>query len=73
MPTRCVHGAVRIAEASERFVLRVDGRTPPKLGHHIKIAIRDAQRDTPLPSAEPVERLVPDHPHLGKRFRALFG
>ena len=36
-----VHGAVKIGEASQRFVVRVDGRTPPTLGQHVKVAVRD--------------------------------
>jgi multiple sugar transport system ATP-binding protein len=37
-----VHGAVRIGDSSERFVVRVDGRTPPTLGQQVKVAVRDA-------------------------------
>ncbi len=37
-----VHGAVRLGDTSERFVVRVDGRTPPALGQEVKVAIRDA-------------------------------
>jgi multiple sugar transport system ATP-binding protein len=37
-----VHGAVRIGDSSERFVVRVDGRTPPTLGQTVKVAVRDA-------------------------------
>ncbi|MEU5694685.1 sn-glycerol-3-phosphate ABC transporter ATP-binding protein UgpC [Actinosynnema sp. NPDC020468] len=37
-----VHGAVRIGNASERFVVRVDGRTPPALGNRVKVAVRGA-------------------------------
>ncbi|MGW6450002.1 ABC transporter ATP-binding protein [Lentzea sp. NPDC055074] len=36
-----VHGAVKIGDASQRFVVRVDGRTPPTLGQHVKVAVRD--------------------------------
>ncbi|WP_199441068.1 ABC transporter ATP-binding protein [Umezawaea beigongshangensis] len=36
-----VHGAVRIGDSSERFVVRVDGRTPPTLGQNVKVAVRD--------------------------------
>jgi multiple sugar transport system ATP-binding protein len=36
-----VHGAVKIGGASQRFVVRVDGRTPPTLGQHVKVAVRD--------------------------------
>jgi multiple sugar transport system ATP-binding protein len=37
-----VHGAVRIGDSSERFVVRVDGRTPPVIGQQVKVAVRDA-------------------------------
>ncbi|MEJ2857372.1 MULTISPECIES: ABC transporter ATP-binding protein [unclassified Saccharothrix] len=37
-----VHGAVRIGDSSERFVVRVDGRTPPTLGQTVKVAVRDS-------------------------------
>ncbi|GGM98056.1 sugar ABC transporter ATP-binding protein [Lentzea pudingi] len=36
-----VHGAVKIGDSSQRFVVRVDGRTPPTLGQHVKVAVRD--------------------------------
>jgi multiple sugar transport system ATP-binding protein len=36
-----VHGAVRIGDANERFVVRVDGRTPPAIGQQVKVAVRD--------------------------------
>ncbi|KAA2262343.1 sn-glycerol-3-phosphate ABC transporter ATP-binding protein UgpC [Solihabitans fulvus] len=36
-----VHGAVKIGEGTERFVVRVDGRTPPTLGQQVKVAVRD--------------------------------
>jgi multiple sugar transport system ATP-binding protein len=52
-----VHGAVRIAGEAERFVLRVDGRTPPQLGQQVKIAIRDAD-EVHLFHPETGERLV---------------
>jgi multiple sugar transport system ATP-binding protein len=37
-----LHGAVRIGDSSERFVVRVDGRTPPALGQVVKVGVRDA-------------------------------
>ncbi|ACU34320.1 sn-glycerol-3-phosphate ABC transporter ATP-binding protein UgpC [Actinosynnema pretiosum subsp. pretiosum] len=37
-----LHGAVRIGDSSERFVVRVDGRTPPALGQTVKVGVRDA-------------------------------
>jgi multiple sugar transport system ATP-binding protein len=37
-----VHGAVRLGDTSERFVVRVDGRTPPVIGQEVKVAVRDA-------------------------------
>jgi multiple sugar transport system ATP-binding protein len=37
-----VHGAVRIGQATERFVVRVDGRTPPTIGQKVKVLLRDA-------------------------------
>ncbi len=37
-----VHGAVRVGNSSERFVVRVDGRTPPSLGQKVKVAVRAA-------------------------------
>ncbi|ANZ36741.1 sugar ABC transporter ATP-binding protein [Lentzea guizhouensis] len=36
-----VHGAVKIGDSAQRFVVRVDGRTPPTLGQHVKVAVRD--------------------------------
>ncbi|HEX5116445.1 MAG TPA: sn-glycerol-3-phosphate ABC transporter ATP-binding protein UgpC [Pseudonocardiaceae bacterium] len=36
-----VHGAVRIGDTSERFVVRVDGRTPPAIGQQVTVAVRD--------------------------------
>src|SRR5882762_1282970 len=36
-----LHGAVRIGDANERFVVRVDGRTPPAIGQQVKVAVRD--------------------------------
>jgi multiple sugar transport system ATP-binding protein len=53
-----VHGAVRIGESSERFVVRVDGRTPPSLGQNVKIAVRDAS-EVHLFHPETGERLTP--------------
>ncbi|GAB3000721.1 ABC transporter ATP-binding protein [Saccharothrix stipae] len=37
-----MHGSIRIGDVPERFVVRVDGRTPPTLGQTVKIAVRDA-------------------------------
>ncbi|MCE6999522.1 sn-glycerol-3-phosphate ABC transporter ATP-binding protein UgpC [Saccharothrix sp. S26] len=37
-----MHGSIRIGDTPERFVVRVDGRTPPTLGQTVKIAVRDA-------------------------------
>ncbi|MBY8850401.1 ATP-binding cassette domain-containing protein, partial [Saccharothrix sp. MB29] len=37
-----MHGSVRIGDVPERFVVRVDGRTPPTLGQTVKVAVRDA-------------------------------
>ncbi|TQM81554.1 carbohydrate ABC transporter ATP-binding protein (CUT1 family) [Saccharothrix saharensis] len=37
-----MHGSVRIGGVPERFVVRVDGRTPPTLGQTVKVAVRDA-------------------------------
>ena len=53
-----VHGAVKIGDASQRFVVRVDGRTPPTLGQHVKVAVRD---DTEI-------HLF--HPETGERLEA---
>jgi multiple sugar transport system ATP-binding protein len=53
-----VHGAVRIAGTAERFVVRVDGRTPPQLGQNVKIAIRDAD-EVHLFHPETGDRLLP--------------
>jgi multiple sugar transport system ATP-binding protein len=36
-----VHGAVLINDVNERFVVRVDGRTPPAIGQQVKVAVRD--------------------------------
>ncbi|MQA07677.1 MAG: sn-glycerol-3-phosphate ABC transporter ATP-binding protein UgpC [Pseudonocardiaceae bacterium] len=38
-----VHGTVRIGDSDERFVVRMDGRTPPGLGETVKVAVRDAE------------------------------
>ncbi|HVV24664.1 MAG TPA: sn-glycerol-3-phosphate ABC transporter ATP-binding protein UgpC [Pseudonocardiaceae bacterium] len=35
-----VHGAVLINDVQERFVVRVDGRTPPAIGQQVKVAVR---------------------------------
>ena len=37
-----IYGAVRIGSASERFIVRVDGRTPPAIGQKVKVTVRDA-------------------------------
>ncbi|HJP79793.1 MAG TPA: TOBE domain-containing protein, partial [Pseudonocardiaceae bacterium] len=37
-----VHGAVPIGAVTERFVVRVDGRTPPTIGQTVKVTLRDA-------------------------------
>jgi multiple sugar transport system ATP-binding protein len=37
-----VHGAVQIGAVTERFVVRVDGRTPPTIGQTVKVTLRDA-------------------------------
>ncbi|GAA1228614.1 hypothetical protein GCM10009676_08810 [Prauserella halophila] len=34
-----VHGSVRVGKQAERFVVRADGCTPPKLGETVKVAI----------------------------------
>ncbi|MCP2254477.1 carbohydrate ABC transporter ATP-binding protein, CUT1 family (TC 3.A.1.1.-) [Prauserella aidingensis] len=34
-----VHGTVRLGEHPERFVVRADGRTPPRLGETVRVAI----------------------------------
>ncbi|ALG05912.1 ABC transporter ATP-binding protein [Kibdelosporangium phytohabitans] len=52
-----VHGAVKIGDGSERFVVRVDGRTPPQLGQNVKIAVRDAS-EVHLFHPETGERLI---------------
>jgi multiple sugar transport system ATP-binding protein len=52
-----VHGAVNIGDSPERFVVRVDGRTPPQLGQNVKIAVRDAN-EVHLFHPETGERLV---------------
>ncbi|MBA3573420.1 MAG: sn-glycerol-3-phosphate ABC transporter ATP-binding protein UgpC [Pseudonocardiales bacterium] len=36
-----VYGTVTVDGAPERFVVRVDGRTPPAPGHRVRIALRD--------------------------------
>ncbi|MCP2164708.1 ABC transporter ATP-binding protein [Goodfellowiella coeruleoviolacea] len=36
-----VYGSVRIGDASERFIVRVDSRTPPAFGQKVKVAVRD--------------------------------
>jgi multiple sugar transport system ATP-binding protein len=38
-----VHGAVNIGGTSERFVVRVDGRTPPAIGQEVTVAVRDVE------------------------------
>ncbi|AHH93783.1 sn-glycerol-3-phosphate ABC transporter ATP-binding protein UgpC [Kutzneria viridogrisea] len=37
-----VYGSVRIGGTPERFIVRVDGRTPPAFGQTVKVALRDA-------------------------------
>ncbi|MCP2260652.1 carbohydrate ABC transporter ATP-binding protein, CUT1 family [Streptoalloteichus tenebrarius] len=37
-----VYGSVRIGEHPERFIVRVDGRTPPAFGQQVKVTLRDA-------------------------------
>jgi multiple sugar transport system ATP-binding protein len=37
-----IYGSVRIGSSNERFIVRVDGRTPPAIGQSVKVAIRDA-------------------------------
>ncbi|HEX3787659.1 MAG TPA: sn-glycerol-3-phosphate ABC transporter ATP-binding protein UgpC [Pseudonocardiaceae bacterium] len=36
-----VYGSVRIGATPERFIVRVDGRTPPAIGQHVKVVIRE--------------------------------
>jgi len=38
-----VYGSVRIGDRSERFIVRVDGRTPPTFGQKVKVAVRDLE------------------------------
>ncbi|GAA3892292.1 diacetylchitobiose ABC transporter ATP-binding protein MsiK [Saccharothrix violaceirubra] len=51
-----VHGAVRVGQGTERFVVRVDGRTPPALGQQVRVAVRDP-RETHLFHPESGARL----------------
>ncbi|MGH3625165.1 MAG: ABC transporter ATP-binding protein [Sciscionella sp.] len=37
-----LHGTIHLDNSPERLVVRVDGRTPPALGHTIRVALRDA-------------------------------
>ncbi|MGH3630830.1 MAG: ABC transporter ATP-binding protein, partial [Sciscionella sp.] len=37
-----VYGSVLISGSPERFIVRVDGRTPPAIGHTVKVAVRDS-------------------------------
>ena len=37
-----LHGSVQIGDHAERFVVRVDGRTPPTIGQKVKVALRDS-------------------------------
>ena len=37
-----VYGSVRIGDVPERFIVRVDGRTPPAFGQVVKVALRNA-------------------------------
>ncbi len=37
-----LHGAVRAGHANQRFVVRVDGRTPPTIGQTVRVALRGA-------------------------------
>jgi multiple sugar transport system ATP-binding protein len=53
-----VHGAVKIGDSNERFVVRVDGRTPPAIGQQVKIAVRD------------VEEIHLFHPETGLRLES---
>ena len=52
-----VHGSVQISDHNERFVVRVDGRTPPAIGQKVKIALRDAA-ETHLFNPETGARLI---------------
>ncbi|WP_086821489.1 ABC transporter ATP-binding protein [Allokutzneria sp. NRRL B-24872] len=36
-----VYGSVRIGDHPERFIVRVDGRTPPALGQTVRVGLRD--------------------------------
>jgi multiple sugar transport system ATP-binding protein len=36
-----IYGSARIGGASERFIVRVDGRTPPAFGQTVKVAVRN--------------------------------
>ncbi|RJQ82640.1 sn-glycerol-3-phosphate ABC transporter ATP-binding protein UgpC [Pseudonocardiaceae bacterium YIM PH 21723] len=37
-----VYGTVRIGGSAQRFIVRVDGRTPPAMGQTVKVGVRDA-------------------------------
>jgi multiple sugar transport system ATP-binding protein len=39
-----IYGSARIAGSSERFIVRVDGRTPPAFGQTVKVAVRDGDQ-----------------------------
>jgi multiple sugar transport system ATP-binding protein len=52
-----VHGAVQIGDHAERFVVRVDGRTPPTIGQKVNVALRDAG-ETHLFNPDTGERLL---------------
>ena len=52
-----VHGSVQIGDHPERFVVRVDGRTPPTIGQKVKVALRSTT-ETHLFNPNTGDRLV---------------
>jgi multiple sugar transport system ATP-binding protein len=38
-----VYGTVKTADASDRFIVRVDGRTPPSIGQTVRARLRDSE------------------------------
>ncbi|WP_189055356.1 ABC transporter ATP-binding protein [Longimycelium tulufanense] len=36
-----VYGSARVGDRPERFIVRVDGRTPPAFGQRVRVAVRD--------------------------------
>jgi multiple sugar transport system ATP-binding protein len=38
-----VYGTSQVADATEKFVIRVDGRVPPRMGDTIRMTVRESE------------------------------